>query len=92
MTSEHQRQIDSFEERNQKFSDERLLRLNQIVGDKNNPPLIPVSKSTWWAKVRAGVFPAPIHLGKRITVWRKSDIDALIRRLSEGVKNDTSRN
>ena len=62
------------------------LRLPQIIGNsKSNPPipaLIPVSKSTWWAGVKSGRFPAPIKLGPRITVWRVEDIRELIIRLS----------
>ena len=60
------------------------LRLAQIVGDaKAQPPIpaiIPVSKSTWWAGVKAGRFPAPVKLGPRITAWRVEDIRALIER------------
>ena len=60
------------------------LRLAQIVGDaKAQPPipaLIPVSKSTWWAGVKTGRFPAPVKLGPRITAWRVEDIRALIER------------
>ena len=59
-----------------------LLRVRQILGDsKANPPIppiVPVSRSTWWAGVKTGRFPAPIKLGKRITAWRVSDILALI--------------
>jgi predicted DNA-binding transcriptional regulator AlpA len=62
------------------------LRLPQIIGNsKSNPPipaLIPVSKSTWWAGVKSGRFPAPIKLGPRITVWRVEDIRELIVRLA----------
>jgi predicted DNA-binding transcriptional regulator AlpA len=60
------------------------LRLSQIVGDaKAHPPIpaiIPVSRSTWWAGVKAGRFPAPVKLGPRITAWRVEDIRALIER------------
>ena len=60
------------------------LRLPQIVGDaKAHPPIpaiIPVSKSTWWAGVKAGRFPAPVKLGPRITAWRVEDIRTLIER------------
>jgi prophage regulatory protein len=60
------------------------LRLPQIVGDaKAQPPIpaiIPVSKSTWWAGVKAGRFPAPVKLGPRITAWRVEDIRTLIER------------
>jgi predicted DNA-binding transcriptional regulator AlpA len=42
-------------------------------------PLIPVSKSTWWAGVRSGRYPAPVrHLGQRITAWKAEAIRQLI--------------
>ena len=42
--------------------------------------LIPVSKSTWWAGVKAGRYPQPVRtLGQRITAWRVEDIRALIQ-------------
>jgi len=37
-----------------------------------------VSRSYWWAGVKAGRFPPGIKLSARVTVWRASDIDALI--------------
>lgn len=40
----------------------------------------PVGKSTWWAGVRSGRYPASVHLGDRITAWRVEDIRALIER------------
>jgi predicted DNA-binding transcriptional regulator AlpA len=40
---------------------------------------VPVSRSTWWAGVRAGRYPQPSRaLGRRITAWRAEDIRALI--------------
>lgn len=64
-----------------------LVRLRQIIGDPKAeppiPPVIPVSKSTWWAGVKSGRFPAPIKAEdglRRITVWRVEDIHALIKR------------
>jgi len=59
---------------------EGFLRVNQILGVKGSPPIIPVSKSTWWAGVRQGKFPKPVKLGSRTTVWRVQDIRALIGR------------
>lgn len=38
----------------------------------------PVSKSTWYAGIKAGIYPAPVSLGPRSKAWRSSDIDALI--------------
>ena len=62
------------------------LRLRQIIGNpKADPPvpaIIPVSKSTWWAGIKAGRFPAPVKLGPRITAWRVEDIHALLRQWS----------
>lgn len=59
-----------------------FVRLPQIVGDpKADPPipaLIPISRSAWWAGVKAGRFPPPVKLGPRTTAWRVSDIRALI--------------
>ena len=36
--------------------------------------IVPMSKSTIWAKVKTGEFPAPHKLSTRITAWKESDI------------------
>lgn len=55
-----------------------FLRLSQIIGDsKANPPipaLIPVGRTTWWAGVKSGRFPAPVALGTQTRLWRVEDI------------------
>ena len=58
-----------------------FVRLPQIIGDRPNgiPPVIPVSKTTWWEGVKTGRFPKPIKLGPRITAWRVEDIRALLQ-------------
>lgn len=59
-----------------------FLRLTQIIGnlkaEPTIPPIIPVSKSTWWAGIKSGRYPKPVKLGSRITAWRVEDIRALI--------------
>jgi prophage regulatory protein len=59
-----------------------FVRLPNIIGDTKAdppiPPIIPVSRSTWWAGVKSGRYPQPVKLGPRITAWRVSDIRALI--------------
>ncbi len=57
-----------------------LVRLSQILGDKKKgiPPIIPVSKSAWWAGVKSGRYPKPIKLGERTTCWNVADILKLI--------------
>lgn len=63
------------------------LRLSQIIGNPKTdpliPPIIPVSKSTWWAGVKSGLYPRPVKLGPRITVWRVEDIRELTSRTPE---------
>ena len=53
-----------------------LLRVKQVLR------FVPVSRSSWWAGVKNGIFPKPIKLSARITVWRVSDI----RNLVEGIQ------
>lgn len=55
-----------------------FLRLAQIIGTRGQTPIIPVSKSSWWAGVKAGRYPKPVKLGARTTAWRAEDIRALI--------------
>lgn len=54
------------------------LRIWQIVGDRNNPALIPISASSWWSGVKSGKYPKPVKLGPRTTAWRAEDIRALL--------------
>lgn len=42
---------------------------------------IPVSKSGWFAGVRAGRYPKPVKLGARAVAWRAVDIRALVASL-----------
>ncbi len=64
----------------------RFLRIWQIVGDKKRgiEPLIPVSKSSWWAGVKKGIYPQPVKLSCRTTVWRVEDV----YRVGFGDQND----
>jgi prophage regulatory protein len=39
---------------------------------------LPISRSSWWAGVKAGRYPAAVKLGPRITAWRVEDILALM--------------
>ena len=55
-----------------------FLRLPAVLAE------IPVSRSHWWAGVKSGRYPPSVKLSARCTAWRRSDIDALIERLSKG--------
>lgn len=64
------------------------LRLTQIVGNPKAeppiPPIIPVSKSTWWQGVKEGRFPKSVKLGPRTTAWRVEDIRSLMENMDKG--------
>ena len=42
------------------------------------PPLLPISKSSFWAGVKSGRYPQPSKLGPRTTVWLAKDIFNII--------------
>lgn len=60
---------------------DRLLRMKQIIGDpKATPPIepiIPISRSGVYHRIKDGTFPAPVKLGPRTVAWRESDIRAV---------------
>jgi predicted DNA-binding transcriptional regulator AlpA len=51
-----------------------LVRLPEVL------KVIPVGRSTWWAGVRDGRFPAPVRIPPRITAWRADDLIELLER------------
>jgi predicted DNA-binding transcriptional regulator AlpA len=55
-----------------------FLRLPRVL------EVYPVGRSTWWAGIKEGRFPAPVRLGPRCVAWKVSDIRALIERSSQG--------
>jgi prophage regulatory protein len=42
-----------------------------------------ISRSHWWQGVKDGKYPLGIKLSPRVTVWRESDIDALIANIGK---------
>ena len=58
-----------------------FLRLSQIVGNPKStppiPPIYPVSKSSWWAGVKSGLYPPAYKIGPRTTAWRNEHIREL---------------
>lgn len=55
-----------------------FIRLPQILR------FIPVGRSTWWAGVKSGRFPASIKLGPRTTAWKAQDIHQLLSDIEAG--------
>jgi prophage regulatory protein len=52
----------------------RLIRLKEVLR------IVPVSASTWWSWVATSRAPLPVHLGKRCTCWRYTDVIAMADR------------
>ena len=55
----------------------RFLRLPEVL------KRIPVSKSTWWAGIRKGIYPKPVKLSERTSAWSEREIDELCERLQK---------
>jgi len=56
---------------------EQLMRQGEVA------KLLNVSKSSVWNLVRAGVLPAPLKFGPRMSRWRLSDVEAAIEQAKE---------
>jgi len=50
--------------------------------------IFPVSRSSWWAGVKSGIYPKPIKLSARTTAWKVEDIRALINRINKSANDD----
>jgi prophage regulatory protein len=62
-----------------------ILELREIIGGGSSDPtskgLFPVSRSTWYRGIRAGIYPRGIRLSPRRVGWYRFQIDSLIRTL-----------
>jgi prophage regulatory protein len=54
-----------------------FVRLPQILA------VFPISKSSWWAGMKSGKYPASVKLGGRTTAWRAEDIKQLLETVSK---------
>jgi prophage regulatory protein len=55
-----------------------FLRLPDVL------KIFPVSRSRWFSGVASGEYCQPVRLSARVVAWKKSDIEALCTRLSDG--------
>ncbi|PLK49426.1 AlpA family transcriptional regulator [Uliginosibacterium sp. TH139] len=53
-----------------------FLRLPEVLS------IIPISRATWYEGIKKGRFPAPVKLGPRVSLWRRTDIDRLVTDIS----------
>lgn len=57
-----------------------LVRAKILFGDKINgvAPVLPFSRSAFFAGIAAGTYPAPVRLGARAVAWKCDDIRKLL--------------
>jgi prophage regulatory protein len=57
-----------------------FVRAAQFLGDRKRgiPPLLPISRSAWYAGVASGRWPPGIKLGPRTTAWKSSAIRSIL--------------
>lgn len=71
------------------LSDSGYVRESQLVQDRKRKDAkapLPFSAPTLWRKVKAGTFPRPLKLSKRVTAWRVGDVrEWLAKRSAESV-------
>ncbi len=51
---------------------EKLIRLPEVMAK------VGIKRSTVWLFVKQGKLPKPIKLSAKVTVWRETEIDALV--------------
>ncbi len=56
---------------------EELLRLPQVL------EIVPVSRATWYLRVKKGHFPKPVKIGARAAAWRRRDIEKLAAKFTK---------
>jgi len=54
------------------------IRIAQLASRPGRPGKIPVSASTIWRWVKAGVFPRPVKISSGTTAWKVEDVEAFL--------------
>lgn len=66
------------DQQNMNTPDYGFYRLDDVLR------IIPVSRSTWWANVKKGIYPQPYKISERATAWKVGDI----RKFAEEIGRD----
>lgn len=66
------------------FPDSALVRLKDLIAP-HGP--IPASRSSVYAWIAAGRFPAPLKVSLRMSAWRVADVRHWLAQLSKATKN-----
>jgi prophage regulatory protein len=65
------------------MQDTGFLREWDIIPNKKRQTkgLIPIGRTSWYAGIKSGKYPAPVKLTERISAWKAEDIAKLIQEL-----------
>jgi predicted DNA-binding transcriptional regulator AlpA len=50
-----------------------MLRIHQIIGDHDTPPLLPIGRTSFYRLIAEGKLPQPRKLGSA-SLWRASEL------------------
>ena len=67
---------------------EGFVRIWQIIGTKDQPGPIPVSRALWFQLVKIGAVPQPVRIGLRVTAYHVNEIRELIQFMADGYTFD----
>ena len=57
--------------------DDAFVRLPSIIGTRDKPGPMPVSRSDFWVRVADGRFPKPYRLSTRVSAWKVGEVRAV---------------
>lgn len=58
---------------------DEYLRTPDIYSTRTKRGLLPVGRSCFLKGVKEGRFPQPIYLGTKLPVWRRRDIEEILK-------------
>ena len=66
--------------------DDCFMREYQILGceKKGIPAVFPISRASWWSGIKSGIYPKPVKLSSRTTIWSARSI----RQLAESLEKE----
>ena len=65
-----------------------FLRAADIIGDRKKgiPAILPISRSTFWARVKSGEYPKGVLLSENIRAWPVSEVRQMVADLEAGAR------
>ena len=65
------------------LAEQQFYKLKEIVSTADNPGILPIGKTRWYAGMKTGEYPKPIKFSERVQVWRAEDIKKLVDKFKQ---------